>query len=783
MDEQQAPSPSEVPQRSLPATPVRVTATPYTSSYEHLCDELRRLDLLLRGQTRRWHETIAATKPQQTWGMVHVTDAEVDAYLATPFTPPHELPGTLEGVLAEHWRHAEQLADAIERRRQSTPETTQLRVDRVVAAFGLSSLERDALLLCVLPELDARYRRLYAYLQDDASRTRPSVELIQQTLYPVARSPGAGDDGRVVNASRAIFDAESPLVAFRLVCLGDSGAVDDPLPLRPVRADDRIASYLVGSDREDSRLRGVLSTAGGLPDADARLARDHQGGQVRQLVEWWRVARERSGRGAALLHGPYGSGRCSAARAFCAGVQAELLVADVDAALRAACGWEVAIELCYREARLRNAALYWKRCELLLDRDQPAHRWESLTAAAERFPGVTLFGSPVTWDPVDRFRQTPFLRLEFPAPDFAARRRLWRAHLPLRAMLADGGVDRDAAADLLANAFQLTGGQMLDAITTAVAQAVRRDPATPRLTLDDLHDGCRRQSSRNLSVFARRIEPRTALTFDDLVLPDANARQVRELRARIRHRNTVSSSLGFERRITIGRGLIALFTGGSGTGKTMAAELLAREQGVDLYKVDLSAVVSKWVGETEKNLSRVFAEAEDTNAMIFFDEADALFGKRGEVKEAQDRWANMETNYLLQRVEEYAGVVILASNLRQNIDEAFMRRIHVVVEFPFPDAPARSRILAALFPPTVGRPSAEELAVLAERFPLPGGSLKNVVLDAVFRSLAERTDATPTITVRHLVLAIAREYQKAGKPITRGEFGTDFHRWVETEIL
>src|SRR5262249_54793120 len=207
------------------------------------------------------------------------------------------------------------------------------------------------------------------------------------------------------------------------------------------------------------------------------------------------------------------------------------------------------------------------------------------------------------------------------------------------------------------------------------------------------------------------------------------------------------------------------------------------EQGVDLYKVDLSAVVSKWVGETEKNLSRVFAEAEDTNAMIFFDEADALFGKRGEVKEAQDRWANMETNYLLQRVEEYAGVVILPSNLRQNIDEAFVRRIHVIVEFPFPDAAARARILATLFPRSVGKPRPDELAMLAERFPLAGGGLKNVVLDATFRAIAEGREGSPGVGGRHLRAAMAREYQKGGKPITKGEFGTDFHRWVEEDIL
>jgi SpoVK/Ycf46/Vps4 family AAA+-type ATPase len=215
----------------------------------------------------------------------------------------------------------------------------------------------------------------------------------------------------------------------------------------------------------------------------------------------------------------------------------------------------------------------------------------------------------------------------------------------------------------------------------------------------------------------------------------------------------------------------------------MAAELLAREQGVDLYKVDLSAVVSKYVGETEKNLSRVFAEAEDANAIIFFDEADALFGKRGEVKEAQDRWANMEVNYLLQRVEEYAGVVILASNLRQNIDDAFMRRIHVIVEFPFPEASARLRILRGLFPKGLGHPADDELQLISDRFKLSGGSLKNIVLDAAFRALSEEGHRQqPNLTLRHLVLGAAREYQKLGKPLTKSDFGEDFFKWVE-EIL
>jgi SpoVK/Ycf46/Vps4 family AAA+-type ATPase len=262
----------------------------------------------------------------------------------------------------------------------------------------------------------------------------------------------------------------------------------------------------------------------------------------------------------------------------------------------------------------------------------------------------------------------------------------------------------------------------------------------------------------------------------------ANRRQIEELRARIRQRGQVYSGLGFERRLSLGKGLIVLFSRSFGTGKTMTAELLAREQDVDMYKVDLASIVSKWVGETEKNLNQLFAEAEDANAIIFFDEADALFGERGEVKGAQDRWANLEVNFLLQPVEEYSGVVILATNLGQNIDEAFVRRVHVMVEFPSPDAEARFRTWRGMFPAGVLPPPDEDIRGLATQVKLPGGSIRNIVVDAAFRAPVVSSGECK-IELRHLVLATAREYQKLGKPITKGGFGETSYPWVAEEIL
>jgi hypothetical protein len=767
------------PQLIAPEAPLPPPWTPaigtgaYGCSEEHIWEELARVELLVRAQTLRWRRTIAAGKPPEWWGMVHIGDAEVDAYLRSGVCLQRGVPAELERDLVGYWLAATGVAGAIEARRAETSPPS-LRLDRLQQLFHLSDLERDILLVCLLPELDGRFRRLYGYLQDDASRTRPTVELILQILQPLALTePGTG---------RGAFAADAPLLAHHLVQIDGDARAEEPLSVRRVRLDDRIAGYLLGSDHPDGRLAGIAMRADGSVAWEDLIDEPEQVAQLQALAEWWRD--RRGGGGAAIfLHGPYGSSRLAAARALCSAMETPLLLVDVDAALRAPDGWERIVDLSVREAVLQGAALYWAGCERLLERDQPVHRWDYLVAAVERSPGLTFLAGESAWDPAGRFRSIPFVRFDFPMPSYPIRRRLWERHLPAADELADGAPPRDQLAEMLANSFQLTDGQIEDAVASARWQAARRDPCAPRPAVADLFDGCRRQSSRRLSAFARRIEPRTRLTFDDLILPPASTRQLEELRARIRHRGQLFSSLGLEQRLTTSRGVVALFTGSSGTGKTMAAELLAREQGVDLYKVDLAAVTSKWVGETEKNLNQLFAEAEDSNAIIFFDEAEAIFGKREQVKDAQDRWANMEVNYLLQRVEEYAGVVILASNLRQNIDEAFLRRINVTVQFDFPEPPARFRIWRGAFPAGVARPADADLRGMAERFPLSGGNITNVVVDACFRALAAAGGGAPTVTLRHLVAATAREYEKLGKPITRGEFGEQFYTWVQADIL
>ena len=286
------------------------------------------------------------------------------------------------------------------------------------------------------------------------------------------------------------------------------------------------------------------------------------------------------------------------------------------------------------------------------------------------------------------------------------------------------------------------------------------------ITLEDLYNGCRAQSNQKLSALAKRIKPK--YRWDDLILPKEKKEQLEEVKNYIKNKGVVYHDWGFDDKLSLGKGLNIMFSGTSGTGKTMAAEVIASELGLDLYKIDLSMVVSKYIGETEKNLNRIFKEAEQSNAILFFDEADALFGKRSEVRDSHDRYANIEISYLLQKMEENEGIVILASNLSQNIDDAFMRRMHFNVEFPFPEEEYRYKIWRSLFPKEAPVADDIEFEFLAKRLKIAGGNIKNIIVTAAFLA-AEDSEA---IGMEHIIKGAKREFQKMGKVCSQSEFGT-----------
>jgi SpoVK/Ycf46/Vps4 family AAA+-type ATPase len=275
----------------------------------------------------------------------------------------------------------------------------------------------------------------------------------------------------------------------------------------------------------------------------------------------------------------------------------------------------------------------------------------------------------------------------------------------------------------------------------------------------DLFAAARAHSNVRLAALAKKIAPR--FSWEDIVLPDDQLALLREIINTVRGRPKVLDTWGVGEKLASSRGVTVLFSGPPGTGKTMAAEIIADELGLDLYKIDLSTVVSKYIGETEKNIERIFKEAERSNAILFFDEADALFGKRSEVRDSHDRYANIEISYLLQRMEAYDGVTILATNLRGNLDEAFTRRLQFAVNFPFPEADDRLRIWRTLFPEDVPRAPDLDFEYLAERFRLAGGSIRNIIVSAAYLAAADGH----YVTMNHLLHGTRRELQKMGRLI------------------
>jgi SpoVK/Ycf46/Vps4 family AAA+-type ATPase len=312
-----------------------------------------------------------------------------------------------------------------------------------------------------------------------------------------------------------------------------------------------------------------------------------------------------------------------------------------------------------------------------------------------------------------------------------------------------------------ASAFRLTGEQVVIAALAAVGEATA--DSRP-LTADDLRRSARARNASALERLARRIEPTAG--WDDIVLPDDTVAKLRELVVRTRHRDLVFRDWGLASTGSRGDGLAALFAGPSGTGKTLAAEVIAHALGLDLYIVDLSTIVDKFIGETEKNLDRIFDEAERVNGVLVFDEADALFGKRSEVKDSHDRYANLETAYLLQRMEEFGGTAILTTNLRSNLDDAFARRLGSIINFPMPDALARLELWRRFFGAKM--PCQDiDLEFCAQNFELSGANIRNVALAAAFRAAEEG----PPIVMHDVILAIESEYEKLGRLRSKAEFG------------
>jgi SpoVK/Ycf46/Vps4 family AAA+-type ATPase len=616
-------------------------------------------------------------------------------------------------------------------------------------AYGLSSFDLDVILLALAPELDLRYERVYAFVQDDVSRRRPSVDLALKLLC-------ATPELRMHNRRR--FAPGAPLLRHDLIHLiSDVNYVEPTLLARMLKLDDRVVCRLLGEDRLDPALTSFCSLFPPHTADEVEVSREGEA-----LFALIRNAQSTGGPLRLYFSGPQAESKRREARALATATGASLLALDLSHALTQMIDFEQLTRRLLDELRSRHAILYVEPFDLLLEPDRSGERKRLLEALAE-YNGVTILSGVQSKLPRGRGTHGQ-LQVDWPIPSHEQRMRSWRDSLDA----AGEAVDEDLV-DTLAGRFLLMPDQISDAVAGArirtdwrMAASRPNDGDSPRrpLELPDLFEAARAQSEVTLGGLARKIEP--VHSWDQIVLPEDTLAQLQEMCQQVVYRHRVLDEWGFGRRLSVGKAVTALFVGPPGTGKTMAADIIAHELGLDLYKIDLSGVVSKYIGETEKNLQHIFSAAENANAILFFDEADALFGKRSEVRDSHDRYANIEVAYLLQQMDQFEGAAILATNLRQNMDEAFVRRLGFAIDFPFPDEEQRARIWRLLFPPEVSRASDIDFSALGSQLRITGGNIKNIVLSAAFLAAS----ANESVGTEHLLHATRREYHKMGKVLS-----------------
>ena len=604
----------------------------------------------------------------------------------------------------------------------------------------LSKFERDTLLLCAAMELDTRTGRLCARAQGDLTQPYPTFALAL-SLFD--------------EPSWDALSAHRPLRYWRLLEINQPCSL--PLTQSALRADERFVNYIKGLNAFDDRLLAYLNPVDVQPHGAApRLSASQQNAVDKILWQWGRV-REAEPLPIAQLVGPDVTSKRLVAQEAVRALRRQMFVINLESFPSTAVELESLARLWQREGMLLPMALY---IEAGQDASPGATEQNTNAASCQRFisrvaqfNGVLLLGAR---EPLPRL-DAPSFSVEVRKPTIAEQRLAWQERLP-----DDSDELREAGAQSLSEQLACQFSLNLSDIGRLASGIDESGELHQTSIRDQLWDACIAHTQPRLDTLAQRLDAKA--TWDDLVLADEPLGLLKQIANQVRHRSRVYEDFGFASRMNRGFGISVLFAGESGTGKTMAAEVIANDLRLNLYRIDLSAVVSKYIGETEKNLRRLFDAAEDGGAILFFDEADALFGKRSEVKDSHDRYANIEVNYLLQRMEAYGGLAILATNMKTALDQAFMRRLRFIVNFTFPSVAERKVMWQKAFPTELPKSQLNEDRLA--RLNLTGGNIHNIALNAAFLS----AQANTPMTMAHVLDAARKEFRKLNKPVTDAEF-------------
>jgi hypothetical protein len=615
----------------------------------------------------------------------------------------------------------ERAAQAMQELEATDPPPALIMLSR---SLGLSRFESEVLLLCAAQELDTLLAVWCARAQDDAQRAYPTFALALSLF----------DD-----PAWEALSPDRPLRYWRLIEINQPAA--QSLTTSALRADERIVNYLKGLNHLDDRLTTFLNPIESSSTASADLPRSQQG-VADDIIAHWRRSLDSVTLPIAQLLGPDAVAKQAVAARAAATLGRHLYRLPVESLPTSFGDLETLARLWQRESSLLPLALYLDAQEVD-SANLDGHA--ALVRFLSRTDSVIFLGVRESWPHLS----SAHFSVDVAKPTTAEQQTIWVDALGPQAI--------DIAGQLAAQ-FNLNQAA-IESIAHEILHDADQDEAQFKRKL---WATCCTVTRPRLDALAQRLDPKA--TWDDLVLPIEQITLLHQIADQVGQRHKVYEEWGYAAKMNRGLGISALFAGDSGTGKTMAAEIIANELQLNLYRIDLSAVVSKYIGETEKNLRRLFDAAEDGGAILFFDEADALFGKRSEVKDSHDRYANIEINYLLQRMEAYRGLAILATNMKSALDQAFMRRLRFIVNFPFPSANERKAIWQKVFPPQA--PKAELDYERLARFNITGGNIHGIALNAAF--IAAQSNAAVSMPV--VLSAMRTEFRKLDKPINEADF-------------
>jgi len=638
--------------------------------------------------------------------------------------------------------------------------------DRLIRSFALDAVEEQVLMLALAPMLDASFRKRVARYKDNILLDYVDVDLCLSVLF---------DTRRERLAAMQWFGEEGRLIRNRLVTptVPKEAGSEHQLAYE-LQVPGRVVNYVLASDAIDQAITPYARMTRPQIPLDHCILPDNTLEEVLHLADQFRgdlvdearkMANQAGGvdKGAVLQFcGDSGTGKTHTAKTVASHLGVPLLEVDCGKLGADEHRFKSALESVFWQARIAGAVLVLDRPEAMLG--EASTKLAQVFGEFERWEGLAILTTALAKKVDSSVARYVIYQFEFEPPELPERERLWEMHMP-----QSPKPNKEVSIEFLATQYELTGNQIRNACLVAANMALADSKTKKKaVTPDHLKRAAHTQMRASLSQYARKSKVK--LTLDDLILPADAKKEIQSIIDAARSRPFVMSKWGFGKKLTTGKGLVTMFCGEPGTGKTLCAEIMANQLELQLYQISIPQVMSKYIGETEKNIAEIFQTAKANHAMLLFDEADSLFSSRVKVESSVDKFSNMETNLLLQEIERFEGVIILTTNLDKSIDKAFQRRIQFKVTFPFPEAESRAAIWQLLFPKECPISDDLDWDMLGKSFEISGGHIKNAVLRAAYKAAV----GNKVVDMNVIQFAAEQECKHAGKLFRSFQWDDDF---------